>query len=227
VVKIPKSFHQNFFTGQPNTTLISFPFSFILLPHPSKVRPDGMGSWRPARPMRGGGLQPSSTRDRRALCATAACSLAELLDGALEQASTFSFVFYFLFVELYIIYLFSLFSFIFSVWKKFFYKFFCKSFSFNFFSIFLFCKSFSFNFFSLQNFSWKFFYASKIFFFDFFLTFSPFKFFLRILFLIFLIRKRQKFTQKGKKYNGREIDHRDPLPTVNRKLAVPVLIVDH
>ena len=71
--------------------VISFPFSFILLPHPSKVRPDGMGSWRPARPMRGGGLQPSSTRDRRALCATAACSLAELLDGALELASTFSF----------------------------------------------------------------------------------------------------------------------------------------
>ena len=75
--------------------------------------------------MRHGGLQPSSTaRGKRRRAAQKASRAAgnggkarrdELLDGALEQASTFSFVFYFLFVELYIIYLFSLFSFIFSV----------------------------------------------------------------------------------------------------------------
>ena len=76
--------------------------------------------------MRHGGLQPSSTaRGKRRRAAHWRASGAagngwkarrdELLDGALEQASTFSFVFYFLFVELYIIYLLSFFSFIFSV----------------------------------------------------------------------------------------------------------------
>ncbi|KAG2635842.1 hypothetical protein PVAP13_2NG390803 [Panicum virgatum] len=47
-----------------------------------------MGSWRPARPMRGGGLQPSSTRDRRALCATAACSLAARREGSVSEQHT-------------------------------------------------------------------------------------------------------------------------------------------
>ena len=213
-----------------------------------------MGSWRPASPLRGGGLQPSSTRDRRALCATAACSIAARREGSVGERhtggpaelrgtagrhaatssstelssrhllfrlfSTFCLLNFTLFIY------FPFFSFIFSVWKKFFTNFFlyffCKSFPFKFFSIFLFCKSFSFNFFLSPKFFLKNFLCLQNFFlWFFFLTFSPFKFFLWILFLIFLIKKRQKFTQKEKKYNGREIDHREPLPTVNRKLARP------
>ena len=47
-----------------------------------------MGSWRPASPLRGGGLQPSSTRDRRALCATAACSIAARREGSVGERHT-------------------------------------------------------------------------------------------------------------------------------------------
>jgi len=63
--------------------------------------------------MRRGGLQPSSTaRGKRRRAAHWRASGAagnggkarhELLDGALELASTFSFLFYFLFVELFLL----------------------------------------------------------------------------------------------------------------------------
>ncbi|KAG2577730.1 hypothetical protein PVAP13_6NG171803 [Panicum virgatum] len=47
-----------------------------------------MGSWGPASPMRGSSLQPSSTRDLRALCAAAACSPAARREGSVGERHT-------------------------------------------------------------------------------------------------------------------------------------------
>ena len=90
-----------------------------------------------------------------------------------------------------------------------FFNWFCKTLSF---------KFFLFKFFYLQKFSWNFFLSLQFF----FKIFSAaYKFFVEIFLYIFFSENDKRITKKREEENSREIDRREPLPTVDRKLASP------
>ena len=149
--------------------------------------------------MRHGGLQPSRAPRRS------------------SRAGIYFFVCFLLFVcwTLHYLFIFPFFFYFFCM-KKVFYK---KKFLYIFFvnlslSIFFLSPNFFLKKFFCQE---KFSALQNFFLWFFFLTFRPSKFFFEF-FSDFFIRKRQKFTQKRK--NG-TVGHRELLPTVACKLAIP------